>query len=151
MSGIDEDLVEQVSRPLVEGALSTYWFILAAVSVYAIFLVTSLRVKEPSSARRAFLASGVASIVHMWAFWTVFGINATAFAWHGQFIHPHRLIRIGLESSACLFVILLLLIPRNLICRRIQMPTAFTLSIGAAIATVYSDLLFVLWAATPLR
>ena len=132
MTGLNEDLVEFASRPLLADTVYHYWPVFAAAGIYAIFAVTSFQVKEPSAYRRAFLAGGIASIVYLWGFLTVWATIVTAFGWHGQFVHPHLLIRIGLESSVCLFAILLLLIPRNLICRRLQMPTAFTLGVGGA-------------------
>jgi hypothetical protein len=151
MAGVDEGSVVQASRSLLQGALSAYWFVLAAVVLYAVLAITSFRAKTLGTARKTCLASGVASIVYVWAFCTVVRIHTAAFGGHALFVHPHDFIRIGLESSACLFVILLPLTHRNLISRRIRMPTAFTLGIGASIAAVYGDLLFVLWASTPVR
>jgi hypothetical protein len=114
-----------------------------------VFAVASFRIKEPSVVRRAFLACGVACIVHAWAFLTIRAVLASLDTWHGRFTHPQYLIRIGLEASVCLIAVLLPLTVRNLVSRRIQMPTAFTLGIGASIAAVYGDLMLVLWAATP--
>ena len=148
---VDNNLIEFALRPLIRGTADHYWPVLGATAIYLIFAVTSFRIKEPSVTRRAFLACGVACIVHAWAFLTIWAIAATASGWHGQLAHPHRVIRIGLESSVCLIAVLLPLTVRNLISRRIQMPTAFTLGIGASIAAVYGDLMLVLWAATPLK
>jgi hypothetical protein len=129
---------------LLHSTVQGYWPVLGAVLLYSLLLAIFFSRGNPSTAWRAVLATGPAWLVFLWGVATVARLLHDGGTAVGD---PAVVLRSGLAATLCLLPILALMITTNLVARRIAMPTAFTLGVGAAIAAVLTDLLLVAGAA----
>jgi hypothetical protein len=129
---------------LLHSTVQGYWPVLGAVLLYSLLLAVFFSRGNPSTVWRAVLATGPAWLVFLWGLATAASLLLGA----GTAVRdPAALLRSASVAAVCLLPILALMITTNLVARRIALPTAFTLGVGAAIAAVLTDLLLVVGAA----
>ena len=120
--------------------LARYWPVWVVIAIHILNFATSLPLREAGTVRRFLLATLPEWCVFLWGILTLRGL----IAWFDMPTGVRSLIELAVDTTICIAVILLLLIPRNLVARRIRMPTAFTLGAGVTIAAVYADIVFLL-------
>ena len=130
--------------------LWSYSPVVVTTACYLPFLLTSLSIQTPGTARRTWLELGSSILVTMWALITVLHLIESYDAPHGH-VYPQRFLLVGVDATFALGVVLLVATVRAMISRRLTITTGINVGNAAAIAAVYGNVVFALLLATPIE
>ena len=135
-------------RELSTRVLWTYWPITVAIACYVPFLLTSLRLKTHSTARKTWLELGSSIMVTIWALITVRHLILVFDAPHGR-PYPQTFFLVGVDATFVLALVLVVVAVRVAISHHLAISTGISLGAVAAVAAVYANLVFALLVSTP--